>query len=44
MASGLVLTDRYATWDRAPFLDGGTYAVSVHRRLTQFAGQPDYAA
>jgi SAM-dependent methyltransferase len=32
MASGLVLTDRYATWDRAPFLDGGTYAVSVHRR------------
>ena len=29
--AGLVLEDRYATWDRAPF-DGGDYAVCVHRR------------
>lgn len=30
-AAGLVLADRWATWDRRPF-DGGNYAVSVHRR------------
>ena len=30
-ASGLQLVDRFATWDRAPYDDGG-YAVSVHRR------------
>jgi SAM-dependent methyltransferase len=30
-AAGLSLTERWATWDRAPFT-GGTYAVSVHRR------------
>jgi 2-polyprenyl-3-methyl-5-hydroxy-6-metoxy-1,4-benzoquinol methylase len=30
-AAGLTLTDRFATWDRAPY-DGGNYAVSVHRR------------
>jgi len=29
-AAGLVLHDRFATWERAPF-DGGGYAVSVHR-------------
>ena len=29
--AGLVLVDRYATWDRAPYT-GGDYAVSVHRR------------
>lgn len=29
-ASGLVLDERYATWDREPW-DGGGYAVSVHR-------------
>jgi SAM-dependent methyltransferase len=29
--SGLVLADRWATWDRRPF-EGGDYAVSVHRR------------
>ena len=29
--AGLVLTDRWATWDRRPF-EGGNYAVSVHRR------------
>jgi SAM-dependent methyltransferase len=30
-AAGLALADRWATWDRAPFDQGG-YAVSVHRR------------
>jgi SAM-dependent methyltransferase len=30
-AAGLVLEERWATWDRRPF-DGGSYAVSVHRR------------
>ena len=30
-AAGLVLGDRWATWDRQPF-SGGNYAVSVHRR------------
>ncbi|MGW7415183.1 class I SAM-dependent methyltransferase [Streptomyces sp. NPDC054863] len=29
-AAGLVLVDRFATWDAAPY-DGGGYAVSVHR-------------
>ncbi|OZM73126.1 SAM-dependent methyltransferase [Amycolatopsis antarctica] len=28
--AGLVLAERFATWDREPF-DGGPYAVSVHR-------------
>lgn len=30
-AAGLVLADRWATWDEQPFA-GGDYAVSVHRR------------
>lgn len=30
-AAGLVLAERWATWDRKPFT-GGNYAVSVHRR------------
>jgi SAM-dependent methyltransferase len=30
-AAGLELGERFATWDRAPFVDGGAYAVSVHR-------------
>ena len=30
-AAGLVLAERWATWDRQPF-SGGDYAVSVHRR------------
>ncbi|MGH2927984.1 MAG: class I SAM-dependent methyltransferase, partial [Solirubrobacteraceae bacterium] len=29
--AGLALEGRYATWDRAPFVAGGDYAVSVHR-------------
>ncbi|MHC5257964.1 class I SAM-dependent methyltransferase [Streptomyces sp. UC4497] len=29
-AAGLALVDRFATWDAAPYDDGG-YAVSVHR-------------
>ncbi len=31
-AAGLHLVDRWATWDRAPFDEGGSYAVSAHRR------------
>lgn len=31
VAAGLVLADRFATWEGAPFADGG-YHVSVHRR------------
>jgi SAM-dependent methyltransferase len=30
-SAGLRLTDRYATWERAPY-DGGDYAVSVHEK------------
>jgi len=30
-AAGLVLAERFATWDRAPFGPGGDYAVSIHR-------------
>jgi O-acetyl-ADP-ribose deacetylase (regulator of RNase III) len=29
--AGLTLTERYATWDRAPWDGDGAYAVSVHR-------------
>ncbi len=29
--AGLVLEDRWSTWDRRPFGDGDGYAVSVHR-------------
>lgn len=32
--AGLVLAERYATWDADPWPGDGTYAVSVHRRLT----------
>lgn len=31
-AAGLALVERFATWERAPWIDGGDYAVSVHRR------------
>ena len=31
-AAGLALHERFATWDREPWLDGGGYAVSVMRR------------
>jgi SAM-dependent methyltransferase len=31
-AAGLELAERYATWDRQPFVAGGGYAVSVHAR------------
>lgn len=31
-AAGLVLVERFATWDRDPFVPGADYAVSVHRR------------
>ena len=29
---GLLLEDRWSTWEREPFGEGCTYAVSVHRR------------
>jgi 2-polyprenyl-3-methyl-5-hydroxy-6-metoxy-1,4-benzoquinol methylase len=29
--AGLSLAERWATWDRTPFADGGDYAVSLHR-------------
>jgi SAM-dependent methyltransferase len=29
----LELAERWSTWDRAPFVAGGNYAVSVHRRI-----------
>jgi SAM-dependent methyltransferase len=32
-ASGLVLVDRWSTWDRQDFVPASTYAVSVHRRV-----------
>ena len=35
-ASGLELQARHATWDREPFVDGGGYHVSVHRRVDRF--------
>jgi SAM-dependent methyltransferase len=31
-AAGLVVAERWATWDRQPWTDGGDYAVSVHRK------------
>lgn len=30
--AGLVLEDRWSTWDRQPFSPGDRYAVAVHRR------------
>jgi SAM-dependent methyltransferase len=30
-ADGLTLTERWATWDREPWVAGGDYAVSVHK-------------
>jgi SAM-dependent methyltransferase len=30
--AGLLPVERWATWDREPWVDGGRYAVSVHRR------------
>jgi SAM-dependent methyltransferase len=30
-AAGLELAERWATWDREPWVSGGGYAVSVHR-------------
>ena len=29
--AGLALSERFATWDRDPWVEGGGYAVSVHR-------------
>jgi hypothetical protein len=30
-AAGFALVDRFATWSGDPFVEGGDYAVSVHR-------------
>jgi SAM-dependent methyltransferase len=35
-AEGLRLAERWSTWDRAPFTDDASYAVSVHRSDPQF--------
>ena len=32
-AAGLSFIARYATWDKEPFVAGGSYAVTVHRRV-----------
>jgi SAM-dependent methyltransferase len=37
-AAGLVLAERYTTWDRAPWTWASTYAVSVHRHRPHSAG------
>lgn len=39
-AAGLVLAERYATWDRAPWTWASTYAVSVHRHRPHSAEAP----
>jgi SAM-dependent methyltransferase len=38
--SGLALVERWATWDRQPYVDGGDYAVSVHRRVAAMGDGP----
>lgn len=38
VAAGLEPVDRWATWDRQPFVNGCDYAVSVHRRITSRSG------
>jgi len=35
-ACHLTLTDRWSTWDRAPFSGAANYAVSIHRRVTSW--------
>jgi SAM-dependent methyltransferase len=37
-AAGLVLAERFATWDRKPWAPGGDFAVSVHRRASCLTG------
>lgn len=37
-ASGLHLSERFATWDREPFAGPGDYAVSIHRPIAGDAG------
>ena len=32
-AAGLSFIARYATWDKQPYVPGGSYAVTVHRRV-----------
>ena len=35
-ASGLELVERFGTWTRDPYVPGGDYHVSVHRRTARF--------
>ena len=35
--AGLILVERFGTWDRAPFTTDSDYAVSVHRRIQDAA-------
>ena len=39
-AAGLVLDERWSTWDRAPFGDDADYVVSVHRAADDGAHDP----
>jgi len=34
-SAGLELSARWSTWERSPYDDASTYAVSVHRRLAE---------
>ena len=38
--AGLELQERWATWDRDPWRDGGEYAVSVHRSAWEPSPEP----
>lgn len=40
--AGLVRVHRYATWQGEPFVAGGSYAVSVHRRPTEGSAHISY--
>jgi SAM-dependent methyltransferase len=37
-AAGLVLAERFATWDRQPWVPSGAYAVSVHQHRVRALG------
>ncbi|MGH7698363.1 MAG: class I SAM-dependent methyltransferase [Candidatus Dormibacteria bacterium] len=38
--AGLVLAERWASWDREPWREGADYSVSVHRRDSGASGSP----
>jgi len=39
-AAGLVLAERWSTWDRAAWQPGGGYAVTVHQRIAEHVATP----